>query len=205
MFLSGLKLLLASHSDITVVGEAANVEAALAICEQTKPDIIVTDLVMPGEGGFGFLQRLRERCERGVVALSYLGTEEAIRQALSFGARGYVSKSAVDTTLLEAIRKVFEGGLYVDPRLGHDVQDWSITVREGTSRLEQLSAREREVLRQVALGYTNKEIGLSLGISEKTVETYRQRIREKLDIKSRVEFCRVAAELGLVVSHSFAE
>jgi DNA-binding NarL/FixJ family response regulator len=190
---SGLKALIETQRDLVVVGEAGSVSEALLLIPLVTPDVVVTDLSMPGVSGAAFVKDFG----LPTVVLSMHEQPLVVRRALAAGARAFVPKSSADTSLLTAIRTVAGGGSFVDPRLTSTEPPAPLTADQRVS-LGVLSARERSVLGDVARGYTSKEIAASAHISEKTVETYRRRIREKLGISSRVDFLKVAMQAGLV-------
>lgn len=197
---SGLRALLAAEADLQVVGEAATGREAVAKAETLRPDVVVMDISMPDMDG---LEAARAISERGlpsrVVILTVHADDEYLFQALDAGACGYVVKSASDTDLVEAIRLAARGQAFLYPSTVRRVL--SEYVRSQGQRghgPERLSPREREVLRLTAAGYTNQEIARELGISPKTVDTYRQRIMEKLGLERRSELVRYALRKGLL-------
>ncbi len=202
IFRSGLKALLGMESDIEVVGEAADASQALARCLELKPDVLVLDLVMPGGSGLQLIpQVVAELPECKVLVLTMLPEEQYLVQVLKAGGSGYVPKSAADAELIDAIRAVRGGRVYLRPK---DVQmllsDYlkSEASREGNS-VEQLSSREKEVLALTARGFSSREIGEQLFISPKTVDTYRQRLMEKLGLERRSELIAFALSKGLLL------
>jgi DNA-binding NarL/FixJ family response regulator len=182
---TGLKLLLEQQPDVVVVAEAADAATAEADLARVSPDVVVTDLSMPGSTGVDFLSRLGPR----VLVLTMHDQPSWRARAMAAGALGFVAKASADDLLLTALREVAAGRRFVDPRVGDD--------GPATGR-GRLSGRESEVLRLVAMGHTNREIAQSLGLSEKTVETYRSRVREKLSIRSRADFLTAAKAAALV-------
>jgi two-component system, NarL family, response regulator NreC len=180
---AGLRLLIDQQSDMAVVGEAAGPAAAVMTSVRLSPDVVVTDLRMPGATGTEFLTQLKGR----VVVLTMYDHRSWMDRAREAGALGFVTKSSADTQLLTAIREVAQGRTFMDPRC----------TREAAKGRDGLSARESEVLRLVALGHTNREIATSLKVSEKSIETYRSRVRGKLGIRSRADFLKVARASAL--------
>lgn len=180
---AGLRLLIEHQSDMTVIGEASSASAAVAASQRLEPDVVVTDLRMPGATGTEFITQLKGR----VVVLTMYDHRSWMDRAREAGALGFVTKASADTQLLAAIRDVAQGNVYLDPRC----------VREPAKSRDGLSARESEVLRLVALGHTNREIATSLKVSEKSIETYRSRVRGKLGIRSRADFLKVARAAAL--------
>jgi DNA-binding NarL/FixJ family response regulator len=183
---TGLKLLLEQQPDIVVVAEAADAATAEADLARVSPDVVVSDLSMPGSTGVDFLSRLGPR----VLVLTMHDQPSWRARAVAAGALGFMAKASADTLLIRAVREVAAGRRFIDPRVGDEA-----VPSGGRGRL---SGRESEVLRLVALGHTNREIAQSLGLSEKTVETYRSRVREKLSIRSRADFLTAAKAAALV-------
>lgn len=199
---SGLRLLLNSQADLEVVGEAASGLEALALTEQTRPDLILLDLSMPGLGGMDALPALHRRSPTSrILILTMHDDPQYLRQALKSGAAGYVLKKAADVELLSAVRAVLRGEVYVHPSMTRDLLEDLLPQPGNTSEPElwnTLSEREQEVLRQVALGYTGSEIAEKLNLSVKTVETYRARGMEKLGLANRAALVRFALRKGLI-------
>ncbi len=195
---SGLKLLLESEKDITVVEEAGTADQAVLRAQMHKPDVVLLDVVMPGKSGLEALPDiLRISPASKVLVLSMQDDPRYVREAFDAGASGYVLKEAADTELVAAVREVADGGSYVHPALGA-----RLAVAEARARREAeedpLSDREHEVLRLLALGHTNQEIAKMLYISVRTAETHRAHIMQKLRLTSRAELVRYALERGLL-------
>jgi two-component system response regulator NreC len=206
---SGLKLLINAQADMEVVSEAPDGDRAVQAARDTKPDVTLLDLTMPGSGGMGALEEIARSCpDSRVLVLSMHDDPAYLRTVLAAGASGYVLKRAVDTELLAAIRAVHRGGVFVDPSLAHVfVQDAldKAAKEDGTPRsLNILSERERQVLGLVAQGYGSQEIAKQILVSVKTVETYRARIAEKLGLRTRSEIVRFAVQMGLLSSDTLA-
>jgi two-component system, NarL family, response regulator NreC len=206
---SGLKLLINAQADMEVVSEAPDGDRAVQAARDTKPDVALLDLAMPGSGGMGALEEIARCCPNTrVLVLSMHDDPAYLRTVLAAGASGYVLKRAVDTELLAAIRAVHRGGVFVDPSLAHvfvqDALDKAVK-EDGTPRsLNILSERERQVLGLVAQGYGSQEIAKQILVSVKTVETYRARIAEKLGLRTRSEIVRFAVQMGLLTSDTLA-
>jgi two-component system response regulator NreC len=199
---SGLRLLLDADPAIEVVGEAGNGQEAVLENRALKPDVVVMDVVMPGETGIEATRRvLHERPEAKVLVLSMQDDPRYVREAFDAGASGYVLKDAVDTEVVRAVREVATGGRYVHPELGARL---IAAEAEERRRIETdpLSEREREVLRLLALGHTNQEIAASLFISVRTAETHRAHIMQKLRLRTRAELVGYALEQGMLAAAS---
>ena len=161
--------------------------------------MILLDVVMPGGNGIDAIPDILAAAPKtNVLALSMQDDPSYVRQAFAVGAKGYVLKEAADDELLAAIREVAKGGNYVDHQLGSRLAAYDATTA-AQREADPLSEREREVLRLLALGYTNQEISKQLYISVRTAETHRARIMQKLRLTTRAELVRVAIERGLLV------
>jgi two-component system, NarL family, response regulator NreC len=192
----GLRLLLDAESDLAVVGTAASLEEALAT--PGVPDVIVADLVLGADGAGATVAALLDRFPDGrVLVLTMVDDPDAIHAALAAGAQGYLLKEAAAGDLVDAVRRVACGEDYLQPAVG------AMLARARTSDTtafppDLLSPRESEVARLLALGHTNAEIAELLGVSERTVESHRARLLEKLGVRTRADLVRRATELGLV-------
>jgi two-component system response regulator NreC len=202
---AGLRTLLSGQPDMEVVGEASDGAAAVEQAVELMPDVVVMDITMEGVGGIEAARDIR-RCapQTKVLILTIHKSVEYLRRALEAGATGYVLKQAADTELAVAIRVVHRGEIFVYPvftrvLLGDLAQDKDAERSEPDS-YDLLSPREKEVLRLVALGYTNRQIADQLFLSIKTVGTYRGRLMTKLDLRSRPALVRYALERGLLSS-----
>jgi len=200
---AGLRMLLSAQSDMEVVGEASNGATAVERALELKPDVVVMDLKMGGMDGLAATREIVGRLSQTkVVVLTMHSDEEYLRQALDAGATGYVLKEAVDTEIAVAIRVVQRGEVFLYPSFTRVLVGDLIQTEEMDDSSEQdgyglLSDREKEVLRLVALGDTNREIAERLFLSVRTVETYRARLMEKLNLKSRGELVRYALRKGI--------
>ena len=200
----GLKALIDAEQDLVVVGEASNGVEGVAKAVALAPDVIVMDISMPEMDGLEATRRIRQECPQcHVLILTVHAQERYLFPVLKAGAAGYVLKSTVDTELLDAIRVVATGEAFLYPSatrmlledyLGH-LQVMAADAY-GT-----LSEREREVLKLIALGYTSAQVAEKLALSAKTVETYRTRIMEKLNLSSRVDLVQYALSRGLLAQY----
>ena len=194
---SGLRLLLEQAEDMHVLAEAGDAETALRTVLGYKPSVLVLDLNMPGEpGSLAAIPRVSEVSPgTHVVVLTMQEDPAFAREALQAGAAGYVLKEAADTELVEAVRRAAAGETYLSPRLGVALATIAIGPAEPP---DDLTDREVEVLRLIALGYTNADIAGQLYLSIRTVEAHRARIGQKLDMTSRSELVRYALSRGLL-------
>ncbi len=191
---SGLRLLLEAEPDFEVVAEAGDVEAARRYVRGHHPGVLVLDLNMPGGSSLDAIPVLRNEAPETQIVILTMQEEPAFaRQALSAGAIGYVLKEAADAELVEAVRRAAAGETYLNPALGA-----RIAREPPPGPPDDLSEREVEVLRLIALGHTNSEIAEQLFLSVRTVETHRSHIQQKLRVSSRAELVRYALQRGLV-------
>jgi two-component system response regulator NreC len=197
----GIRAVLASTPDFDVVGEAADGTEALAAALDLAPDVLVLDLSMPGMSGLEVTEQVRrDRPDVRILILSMHDHPEYVLRAVRAGASGYVLKDAQPDELRAAVRAVREGREYFHPAASRQL---STALREEserahrTSAVERLTRREREVLVRVARGRTNKEIAAELGISPRTVETHRDSIARKLEMRSVADLTRFVLETGL--------
>jgi two-component system response regulator NreC len=195
---SGLRLLLEKQDDIEVVGEAGNAKDAIFRTRALKPNVILLDVVMPGESGIDVLPKLlKESPQTRVLVLSMQDDPSYVREAFAAGASGYVLKEAADEEVVSAVREIAEGGRYVHPALGARMVAAEAEER-AAAEADPLSEREREVLRLLALGHTNQEIAEQLYISVRTAESHRAHIMQKLRLTTRAELVRYALAHGLL-------
>lgn len=203
VFRSGLRLLLSEQPDMEVVGEAADGEEAIQKTKELNPDILLLDITMPGMGGLEALDRIKkERPQVKIVMLTMHDDESYMERIMTSGGSGYVVKKAADTEVIQAIRVVHQGGVYLHPTMTRALVNQlqrKAHAQERQSHLEsKLSEREREVLKLIAQGYTNKEIADMIFLSVKTVETHKAHIMDKLELRSRAELVRYALDNGLL-------
>jgi two-component system, NarL family, response regulator NreC len=195
---SGLRLLLDAQDDIEVVGEAGNAKDAIFRARALKPEVILLDVVMPGESGIDVLPKLlNESPDTKVLVLSMQDDPSYVREAFAAGAKGYVLKEAADEEVVSAVREIASGGHYVHPVLGARMVAAEAEER-AAAEADPLSEREREVLRLLALGHTNQEIAEQLYISVRTAESHRAHIMQKLRLSTRAELVRYALAQGLL-------
>jgi DNA-binding NarL/FixJ family response regulator len=196
---SGLKALVDAQPDMTVVGDAGDGLTAVHAVGELVPDVVVMDVSLPGLGGAEATEQIR-RASPAVKVLALTAHEDRgyVQLLLKAGASGYVLKRAAADDLVRAIRAVAAGGIYLDPAVaGHVVAGISRTGETGKLVAGgELSEREAEVLRLIAQGHAIKEIAAALDVSGRTVETYKERAMEKLELKSRAEIVRYALRRG---------
>ena len=195
----GLKSLVNAQPDMEIVGEAENGRLAWQLAKALEPDVAVMDVSMPELNGVKATEILTRECPKiKVLALTVHEDQGYLRQILKAGAAGYVLKKAMAEELIHAIRTVAAGNTYIDPVLANNVVRGYLRDESVKDRLlrSDLSARETEVLRLIAWGYSNKEISAQLSIGTKTVETYKARLMDKLELRSRVEIVLYALHQG---------
>ncbi|MGH9944412.1 MAG: response regulator transcription factor [Pyrinomonadaceae bacterium] len=195
----GLKALINAQPDMEVIGEAAEGHLALRGAMQLQPDVVVLDVSMPAPSGAEVAEKLKKaRPAVRVLALTVHEDASYLRRLFEAGARGYVLKRAAADELIHALRRVAAGGTYIDPALAGKVVDRYLGRQPAGGAAQQgaLSERETAVLRLIALGYSNKEIGTHLGVGVRSVETYKSRLMEKLDLRSRADIVRYALHQG---------
>ena len=201
---AGLKAVLAAARDIAVIGEAANGRDAVAMVERLSPDVIVMDLSMPEMDGTAATKAIAAKgLPTKVLVLTMHAEEEYLVPLLEAGAAGYLVKSVADRELVNAVRAIAHGDSYVSPSAarvlvkGFGKKDPAKAERD---RYDKLTQREKDVLRFVARGYSAPEIGEKLFISPKTVDTYKQRIQEKMGLGHRADYVQLALRLGLLTT-----
>ena len=190
----GLRLLLKSEG-FSVLADAGTADDAIEAVAQHQPTVLVLDLHMPGGGSLPAIPALRKAApDTAILVLTMQDDPGYAREAMLRGARGYVLKEAEEAELIQAVRTVAAGGTYLDPELGARL----LTDAGAGSPANPLTQREREVLRLLALGHTNAEVGSHLHISVRTVETHRANLQAKLGTTHRAQLVQAARERGLV-------
>jgi len=190
---AGLRAMLEAEPDLRVIGEAADAPAAQKLVRDRRPAVLVLDLQMPGAEPTSDIPALREEVPTtAIVVLTMQDDARRARELLQAGASGYVLKQAAERQLTAAIRIAAGGGSYIDPELGGQV------AQLGADPLEELGERDLELLRLLALGHTNREIGEKLYLSVRAVEVNRAKLLEKLGLKTRPELVRYAIANGVI-------
>src|SRR5918995_3538183 len=193
----GLRSLLGTDNRFEIVGEAADGLTAISAVERLQPDVVVMDVSLPGLNGAQVTRRLKEaQPEVRTLALTVHEEGGYLRSLMDAGASGYVLKRSAASALLRAVEVIGEGGTYLDSSIAGQLVSKLGQRKTALAPSSALSEREREVVRYVAHGYSNKEIATKLDVSVKTVETYRYRAIEKLGLRSRADLVRYALDQG---------
>ncbi|MFQ5595270.1 MAG: response regulator [Anaerolineae bacterium] len=197
---AGLRILLNAEPDLEVVGEAADGHETLRLARKLNPDVLLLDISMPGLSGIEVTRQVKQVLpESRVLILTVHEDDSLLREAMRAGAAGYIIKRAVESELINAIRAVWRGDLYVHPAMTRALLgDLRRTRSSEEDPVEPLTPRETEVLQLIAQGHTNRQIAETLTISVRTVETHRANLMDKLGLRSRVELVRYARERGLL-------
>ena len=198
----GVAALVTAQADMEVVAEADDGSTAVEQARATRPDVAVVDITMPRLGGIEAVRKLREvsPTTRALV-LSMHDDPTFVRAALAAGGAGYVTKVALGRRLIDGIREVAAGRSFIDvplEELPTEVAGAGRTPRADPASRRRLTQREAAVLELVARGYTNTEMGEMLGVSKKSIDTYRARVTDKLGLKNRAELVKFALETGLL-------
>ena len=200
----GIRALLSSCEDLEVVGEAADGTEAIAAARRLDPDVVLMDINMPGLGGLEATPEiLRSNPRAKILVLTQYDDREYVTRFLKNGASGYVLKRAAGSELASAVRAVHRGGLVLDPSLAREAllptaPPQGAGVGQGEDRYQSLTDREKQVLKLVAEGNSNKEMAQLLGISVKTAMSHRERVMQKLEIHNRTELVKFALKQGVI-------
>ncbi len=196
----GLRALLETQPDFTVVGEAGIGPEVPDLVEQLRPDVLLLDLLLPSVTGLEVLRRVRRHTPTThVLILSTCTNESCVLEALRAGATGYCLRSDAADELMAGLRVVAAGKRYVSPPTTHQLLEAYVQQRgSATDLYATLTNREREVLHLVAEGHTNIDIGIALGISSRTVESHRANLMRKLNLRSNVDLARYAIQRGII-------
>ena len=199
---TGLRLIISSEEDMTVVGEAEDGLQAIQKAHELRPDVIVMDMTMPGLGGLEAARQMkRDLPDTRILFLTIHDSEEYFFQAVQAGADGYVTKASPAWEVLTAIRTVHQGDCYLNPGVAKMLMgEYLERVKQGGKRdpYDALSDREREILHLIATGHSNREIAGLLSISEHTVHNHRARLMEKLGVHDRLELLKYAIRRGII-------
>src|SRR5215213_1662992 len=198
----GLKMIVNAQDDMEVVGFAGDGREAVARAQELLPDVLVMDISMPKLNGLKATEKIKEVCPHvKVLTLSRHADDGYIRELLGAGACAYVLKQSAPSELIHAIRAVAAGGKYIDPKLvGKVMNNYIVRPARGEAKTS-LTDRESEILRFIALGYSNKEIAARLSLSVKTVEVHKANAMRRLNITSRIDLVRYAIFQGWLQDH----
>jgi DNA-binding NarL/FixJ family response regulator len=198
----GIRALLSLCDDLEVVGEASDGQEAIEAARRIDPDVILMDINMPGLGGLEATLAIRHENQRvKILVLSQYDDREYVSRFLKSGASGYILKNAAGSELASAVRAVFRGGMVLDPTLARGILTPTAEhpgVGNGDELYGSLTDREKQVLKLVAEGNSNKEVAQVLGISVKTAMSHRERVMAKLDIHNRTDLVKLALRLGVI-------
>jgi DNA-binding NarL/FixJ family response regulator len=199
VFRLGLKELVNQEDDLQVCGEADDVEGALEQIASTQPDLVLVDLSLKGESGIDLIKKLRALHEElPLLVVSMYDEALYAERALNAGARGYIMKQETSASIVEAARKVLEGKIFLSEHIMSDMLGKIVggTAARPVTSMESLTDREREVFELIGNGFATREIADKLNLSTKTIGTYRERIKEKLDLKTAAELNRYAVKMS---------
>jgi DNA-binding NarL/FixJ family response regulator len=196
---AGLRRLVEESGDMQVVAEAADGREAIHLIREQRPDVAIVDLSMPHIDGLEVIQRiLPEFPQLPIIVLTMHTENQYVIRAIEEGAMGYITKQSAPEQLVKAIRKVLGGSRFLTDDAAESLALKVSQGRRGRSGLDDLSTRELQVLRRLALGHTNREIAEAYNISIKTVDTYRFRLLKKLDLRNNADLSRFAIQNGLI-------
>lgn len=192
----GLVFFLKTQSDINVIGEANNGHEAVRLAEELQPDMMLMDLLMPGCNGLEATKLIKEKFPHiHILILTSFSDQDHVLPAVEAGAAGYQLKDVEPDVLVQAIRDIVQGGKSLHPKATHHVLN---QFTSGKRKLDELTSREKDVLKEIAMGKSNKEIAASLYITEKTVKTHVSNILAKLGLADRTQAALYAVRIGLV-------
>jgi DNA-binding NarL/FixJ family response regulator len=198
----GIRALLSLSDDLEVVGDASDGQEAIEATRRLDPDVVLMDINMPGLGGLEATLAIRRENQRAkILVLTQYDDREYVARFLKSGAAGYILKRAAGAELVSAVRAVHRGGMVVDPALTRGLFDAAAKPGDGVdgdTRYASLTDREKQVLKLVAEGNSNKEVAQVLGISVKTAMSHRERVMDKLDIHNRTELVKFALRQGVI-------
>jgi len=195
----GLRRIIEESGDLQVVAEAGDGREALGLLKESRPDVAVIDISMPGLDGLEVIGRIRaDHPSLPVLILTMHEEEQYVVRAIGAGAMGYVTKRSASEELVEAIRKVHAGGRYLTESAAESLAVRLARGQEGLGPLDSLSNREVQVLRRLAMGQTNREIAEAYHLSTRTVDTYRARLLKKLNLRNNADLSRFAIQTGLI-------
>jgi DNA-binding NarL/FixJ family response regulator len=196
---AGYRLLLSQAEDVSVIAEAERGEEACQRYFELRPDVLVMDLSLPGIGGLAAIRRICNRDARArILAFSIHDEPVYISRTMEAGARGYLSKSCPPDILVEAVRRVAAGEIYIEPALAQRLAVQSFTGTDATPSLDHLSAREFDVFCLLAKGHTTREVAEELRMGYKTAANYATVIKNKLGVNTTAEMARLAYQCGIV-------
>ncbi len=197
---AGLRTLIGAEAGLELVGEAAGGYEAIAMVEKARPDVLVLDLSMPDLDGISVTRNIKPRFpDLRILVLTLHEDEALLKEAIKAGAAGYVLKRAAEAELISAIQVILRGDLYIDPSMIRGLLGEPRPIpAPPTNSPENLTSREKEILKLIVDGYTNRQIGVHLNISVRTVEGHRANISDKLGLHSRVELVRYARDHGMI-------
>jgi two-component system response regulator NreC len=196
----GLRALIHDEIDLDLVGEAAGGYEAIDLVQKNHPDVLVLDISMPDMDGLSVIRKLKpDFPELHILILTLHEDEALVKEAIKAGASGYILKRAAETELISAIQVILRGDMYIDPSMLRALfRETRTDVTQQNLPTETLTPRETEILKLIAEGYTNRQIGEQLTISIRTVEGHRGNITDKLGLHSRLELVRYARQHGII-------
>ena len=187
MFREGVVQSLASEKDFTIIGQASNGKNTIEMAKELLPDVLLLDITMPDQDGITITKKISATFPViQIIMLTASENEDDLMKALKAGARGYVLKGISAKELIKVIRTIAAGGTYISPDMANMIL-FELSQPSQPDPLSELSDREKEILKLVAKGYTNREIGAQIHLSEKTIKHYMTNILQKLHVRSRVE------------------